>query len=202
MSNKIGNNNKLILCKLGYSYTYLLTFINDYQNKTEPLDLTTMSKYLKSIYSKDGEHYTEHTANIGSELGEDVFNEILEKLGEEYELNNTDKQEKDNIKTFKVQRESKITKKDVNGKAIKNGTKYEYELDENDKPKTEIKDIEQKTFKKLLYEPITIYYKDNIIIKCAKIFGQCLSPTTFANRINDELDKHYQFKLILKLAIQ
>ena len=194
MSDRLGNNNKLILIKTSDSFTYIMTYVIDKITRSEPIEYDSLSRLLRQIISKDGIHYTQYYTITGGESSKNVFNDILDNLGEEYDLDNIVEQLKNNIYEIDVDKTTKITKKDKDGKALKDGNKYIYEMDKEGKIKTETKTVKEKTFKKLLYHRFNVYDKNGTTIECVKIYGHGLTPTKLSNKINKELNKHYTFK--------
>lgn len=191
----MSKNNLLFLWKSGFSNVLDMTYINDINdNDKQPLELTSLYNYVKSIYSKNGEDFQAYTLNIGKKLGSDIFNKILKnkKLCEEYNYEDLKKQEEENNQGKDI-KEVKVSEKDKNGKALKDANgKIIY--------KEEKETVEKPIFIKILYKEFSIYYKGDIEIKCAKLGGLGLNPTTFAKKLieekilSDEEDQHIIFK--------
>lgn len=195
----MSKNNLLVICNYGYSNALLMTYIDEKDDTFEPLSLQLLDKYLKNIYSRNGEDLSVYTLDLGDTLGSKMFNEILENddLCEPFDYTDVEKQEKDNIKDFKKTVNKKVPEMDKDGKPKK---------DEDGKTifttGTKKEQVDSKTFKKILYKTFSIYYKDKsdfVEIKCAKLCGQGLNKTSLAARFNEdsiiENDDHVVFKL-------
>ena len=180
--NLIRSNNKLCVCKCGYPNMLILTYIDDHKSHEEPLSTTELSKYLKAIYSKNEDNFIIHNIKLGEIQASEIYRQIK-------------KQEENNINKEIIIKKEKIPIKDNDGKNKKDESNHIlYEKDENGVVQTIEKEVEHKTFKKLLYDEFCLYYKDDIIINCAKIYGYGLNANTFVSRINKEFNTSYKIE--------
>ena len=193
--NLIRSNNKLCVCKCGYPNMLILTYIDDHKSHEEPLSTTELSKYLKAIYSKNEDNFIIHNIKLGENQASEFYRQIIDELGEPYQYKETKKQEENNINKEIIIKKEKIPIKDNDGKNKKDESNHIlYEKDENGVVQTIEKEVEHKTFKKLLYDEFCLYYKDDIIINCAKIYGYGLNANTFVSRINKEFNTSYKIE--------
>ena len=193
--NLIRSNNKLCVCKCGYPNMLILTYIDDHKSHEEPLSTTELSKYLKAIYSKNEDNFIIHNIKLGEIQASEIYRQIIDELGEPYQYKETKKQEENNINKEIIIKKEKIPIKDNDGKNKKDESNHIlYEKDENGVVQTIEKEVEHKTFKKLLYDEFCLYYKDDIIINCAKIYGYGLNANTFVSRINKEFNTSYKIE--------